>query len=118
MVHLLCDSVARMFGQEESGNDMTSKRRRRHTPDRIFRKLVEGNNPACWRRIRNMTRRTAAREARRAGGQSIGRPKALDAAKAALASRMQAVGEPVTTISAALGVSRATVYQALAEEGE
>ena len=63
-------------------------------------------------------RRNAAREARRARGQSIGRPKALDPAKAALARRMQAAGEPVTTISAALGVSRATVYRVLAEEGE
>ena len=63
-------------------------------------------------------RRTAARDARRARGQSIGRPKALDPAKAALARRMQAAGEPVTTISAALGVSRATVYRVLADEVE
>lgn len=63
-------------------------------------------------------RRNAAREARRARGQSIGRPKALDPSKAALARRMQASGEPVTTISAALGVSRATVYRVLAEEVE
>lgn len=60
-------------------------------------------------------RRTAAREARRARGQAIGRPKALDPSKAALARRMQASGEPVTTIAAALGVSRATVYRVLAE---
>ena len=60
-------------------------------------------------------RRTAAREARRARGQAIGRPKALDPAKAALARRMQSSGEPVTTIAAALGVSRATVYRVLAE---
>ena len=62
-------------------------------------------------------RRTAAREARRARGQAIGRPKALDASKANLARRMHASGEPVTTIAAALGVSRATVYRILAEEG-
>src|ERR1700744_6196264 len=61
-------------------------------------------------------RRTAAREARRARGQSIGRPKALDAAKAALAERMHASGESASTIAAALGVSRATVYRVLAEE--
>jgi len=60
-------------------------------------------------------RRTAAREARRARGQSIGRPKALDPSKAALAKRMQTAGEPVATIAAALGVSRATVYRVLAE---
>jgi DNA invertase Pin-like site-specific DNA recombinase len=61
-------------------------------------------------------RRTAAREARRARGQTIGRPKALDPSKAALARRMHASGEPVTTIVGALGVSRATVYRVLAEE--
>lgn len=61
-------------------------------------------------------RRSAAREARRARGQHVGRPKALDPSKAALARRMQAAGEPVTTIAAALGVSRATVYRVLAED--
>src|ERR1700676_4059771 len=38
-------------------------------------------------------RRAAAREARRARGQSIGRPKALDTKKAALAQRMHTSGE-------------------------
>ncbi|WP_201358648.1 recombinase family protein [Mycobacterium paraintracellulare] len=61
-------------------------------------------------------RRAAAREARRARGQTVGRPKALDSSKAALARRMQAAGEPATTIAAALGVSRATVYRVLAED--
>ncbi len=61
-------------------------------------------------------RRTAAREARRARGQSIGRPKALDAKKAALAQRMHASGELASTIAAALGCSRATVYRVLAEQ--
>src|SRR6201988_3759624 len=63
-------------------------------------------------------RRTAAREARRARGQHIGRPKALDASKAALARRMHRNGETVATIAAALGVSRATVYRALAENAD
>jgi DNA invertase Pin-like site-specific DNA recombinase len=61
-------------------------------------------------------RRTAAREARRARGQHIGRPRSLDNGKAALARRMHASGEPVTTIAGTLGVSRATVYRVLAEE--
>src|SRR6201988_286803 len=61
-------------------------------------------------------RRTAARDARRARGQSIGRPKALDQTKVALAQRMHASGESVTTIANALGVSRATVYRVLAEQ--
>jgi DNA invertase Pin-like site-specific DNA recombinase len=61
-------------------------------------------------------RRAAAREARRARGQSIGRSKALDAKKAALAQRMHASGESASTIANTLGVSRATVYRVLAEQ--
>ncbi|WP_445167018.1 recombinase family protein [Mycolicibacterium sp. Dal123E01] len=61
-------------------------------------------------------RRAASREARRARGQSIGRPKALDSTKAALAQRMHASGESASVIAAALGVSRATVYRVLAEQ--
>lgn len=60
-------------------------------------------------------RRAAAREARRARGQSVGRPKALDGSKAALAQRMHASGESATMIATTLGVSRATVYRVLAE---
>ena len=60
-------------------------------------------------------RRTAAREARRARGQAIGRPKALDKSKAELARRMHVNGEPASTIATTLGVSRATVYRVLAE---
>ena len=63
-------------------------------------------------------RRAAAREARRARGQAIGRPKALDKSKAALARRMHTSGEPVSTIATTLGVSRATVYRVLAEPDE
>src|SRR6201996_2464968 len=61
-------------------------------------------------------RRAAAREARRARGQHIGRPKALDEKKAALAMRMHASGESASTIANTLGVSRATVYRVLAEQ--
>jgi DNA invertase Pin-like site-specific DNA recombinase len=60
-------------------------------------------------------RRTAAREARRARGQAIGRPKALDRSIASLGRRMHASGEPANTIATALGMSRATVYRLLAE---
>jgi DNA invertase Pin-like site-specific DNA recombinase len=63
-------------------------------------------------------RRSAAREARRARGQSIGRPKKLDESKAALAKRMHASGEPAATIASALGVSRATVYRVLADQDD
>ena len=61
-------------------------------------------------------RRTAAREARRARGQHIGRPKALDDKNAALARRMHASGESASMIATALGVSRATVYRVLTEQ--
>jgi DNA invertase Pin-like site-specific DNA recombinase len=61
-------------------------------------------------------RRAAAREARRARGQHIGRPKALDEKNVALAQRMHTSGESASTIATALGVSRATVYRVLAEQ--
>src|SRR5271168_3705255 len=61
-------------------------------------------------------RRAAAREARRARGQHIGRPKVLDEKKTGLAQRMHASGESAGTIAATLGVSRATVYRVLAED--
>src|SRR5947209_14096603 len=61
-------------------------------------------------------RRAAAREARRARGQHIGRPKALSESNAALARRMHTQGESATTIASALGVSRATVYRVLADD--
>jgi DNA invertase Pin-like site-specific DNA recombinase len=48
--------------------------------------------------------------------QQIGRPKVLDKSKPALAQRMHAKGESASTIAAALGVSRATVYRILAEQ--
>lgn len=63
-------------------------------------------------------RRSAAREARRARGQSIGRPKALDATNIALAQRAHANGEPASTIAQALKVSRATVYRVLADQAD
>lgn len=60
-------------------------------------------------------RRTAARDARRARGQSVGRPKVLDQSKVALAQRMHASGESASTVISTLGVSRATVYRVIAE---
>jgi DNA invertase Pin-like site-specific DNA recombinase len=63
-------------------------------------------------------RRAAARQARRARGQHIGRPKALDEKKAALAQQMHANGESASTIAATLNVSRATIYGVLAEQND
>lgn len=62
-------------------------------------------------------RRAASKAARKARGLPIGRPRALDADQIALAERMRASGEPVPVIAEALGVSRATLYRTLAEEG-
>jgi DNA invertase Pin-like site-specific DNA recombinase len=59
-------------------------------------------------------RRAAARDARRARGQHIGRPKVLGKSKVGLARRMHASGESASTIASTLGVSRATVYRVLA----
>jgi hypothetical protein len=59
-----------------------------------------------------------AREARRARGQHIGRPKVLDKKKAALAQRMHASGESASVIAATRGVSRATDYRVLAEQAD
>jgi DNA invertase Pin-like site-specific DNA recombinase len=60
-------------------------------------------------------RRAAGREARRARGQAVGRPKALDKGKVGLAQRMHASGESASTIAATLRVSRATVYRVLGD---
>lgn len=61
-------------------------------------------------------RRSPAREARRPRGQSIGRLKALDEKKAALAQRMHVSGESASTIATTLNVSRATVYRVLSDQ--
>ncbi|WP_071288506.1 recombinase family protein [Mycolicibacterium llatzerense] len=58
-------------------------------------------------------RRAAAREARRARGLDIGRPKALTAARAARLVRAARDGEPVAALAAEFGVSRATAYRAV-----
>ena len=42
MVQLLCDCCPDVRAGR-IGNDMTSKKRRRHSPDQIIRKLAEGN---------------------------------------------------------------------------
>ncbi len=61
-------------------------------------------------------RRAASRAARKARDMPIGRPKKLDADKAALARRMRDSGEPVPTIAETLDVSRATLYRYLASD--
>lgn len=56
-------------------------------------------------------RRAASREARKARGQDIGRPKALDQKKAAQLVRLAQSGEPVAALAETFGVSRATAYR-------
>lgn len=63
-------------------------------------------------------RRAAAKAARKSRGLPIGRPRALTSEQVALAERMRASGEPVPVIAETLGVSRATLYRALAKDGE
>ena len=60
-------------------------------------------------------RSAAARDARRARGQSIVGIR-LDDSKTALARRMHASGESANTIASTLGVSRATVYRVLSNQ--
>ncbi len=56
-------------------------------------------------------RRAASRAARKARGQSIGRPKALTEAKAAQLVRLVQAGEPVAMAAEAFGISRASAYR-------
>ena len=62
-------------------------------------------------------RAAAAREASRVRGKHVGRPARLSAEQVALAKRMRASGETISTLIATLGVSRATVYRALDSTG-
>jgi DNA invertase Pin-like site-specific DNA recombinase len=59
-------------------------------------------------------RRAASRAARKARDMPIGRPSKLTAAQIRQAETLRASGEPVPEIAETLGVSRATLYRALA----
>lgn len=59
-------------------------------------------------------RRAASRAARKARDMPIGRPSKLSAAQIRQAEALRASGEPVPVIAETLGVSRATLYRALA----
>jgi DNA invertase Pin-like site-specific DNA recombinase len=63
-------------------------------------------------------RRTAVRDARRARGQSIGRPKALTDERVALARRMHDSGESATTIATTLRRRRRTAPGARSQESQ
>ncbi|MBT2403545.1 MULTISPECIES: helix-turn-helix domain-containing protein, partial [unclassified Streptomyces] len=65
------------------------------------------------RLIKDRTR--AGLDAARAQGCTGGRPAVMDADKLAAANARKVKGESVTAIAKALGVSRATLYRALAD---
>lgn len=65
--------------------------------------------------IKERTR--AGLDAARAQGRLGGRPAVMDADKLAAAKARRTKGESVTAIAKALGVSRATLYRALADLG-
>ncbi|KLI07891.1 MULTISPECIES: recombinase family protein [Mycolicibacterium] len=58
-------------------------------------------------------RRAAAREARRARNQPMGRPRALTSAKVDQVLKLHAAGEPVPEIAKTFGVGRDTIYRAI-----
>ncbi|MFI6471818.1 recombinase family protein [Streptomyces sp. NPDC050516] len=64
--------------------------------------------------IKDRTR--AGLDAARAQGRTGGRPAVMDADKLAAAKARRAKGESVTAVAKALGVSRATLYRALADD--
>ena len=61
-------------------------------------------------------RAAAAREARRARGLNMGRPKAMTPDQARQVRALHEMGESVPALVVTFVVSRATVYRLLAEE--
>jgi DNA invertase Pin-like site-specific DNA recombinase len=60
-------------------------------------------------------RAAAARDAARARGKPVGRKHVLSPEQVALAKRMRASGESISTLVETLGASRATIYRVLSE---
>jgi DNA invertase Pin-like site-specific DNA recombinase len=63
-------------------------------------------------------RANAAREAARSRGKQVGRPRSISADQLRAVKAMKNAGESMATICTSLGLKRATVYKALAEEPE
>ncbi|MFE1171572.1 recombinase family protein [Streptomyces sp. NPDC058773] len=85
-----------------------------HTPDgRLMLQVVGAMAEFERSLIKDRTR--AGLEAAKAQGRTGGRPTVMDADKLAAAKARRAKGEGVTAIAKALGVSRATLYRALAD---
>jgi DNA invertase Pin-like site-specific DNA recombinase len=60
-------------------------------------------------------RAQAAREAARARGKQVGRPRAISAEQLRAATAMRAAGESMSSICRTLGVRRSTLYKAFSE---
>lgn len=63
-------------------------------------------------------RAEAAREAAAARGRQTGRPRAISEDKVRVARVMKAGGENMSSICAALGVSRSTLYKSFNDLGD
>jgi DNA invertase Pin-like site-specific DNA recombinase len=63
-------------------------------------------------------RAEAAREAARARGAAVGRPRVISADQLRSVRALRAAGESMASICSTLNLKRATVYKALAEAGE
>jgi DNA invertase Pin-like site-specific DNA recombinase len=61
-------------------------------------------------------RAAAARQAARARGRHTGRPHRLTDAQARQVRALRATGESIAELMRSFGVSRATIYRALAQE--
>jgi DNA invertase Pin-like site-specific DNA recombinase len=63
-------------------------------------------------------RASAARDAARARGKQVGRPRVITPEQLRAARQMRAAGESMSTICTTLGVRRSTLYKAFSEIGE
>jgi DNA invertase Pin-like site-specific DNA recombinase len=63
-------------------------------------------------------RAEAAREATRARGGQVGRPRVITTDQLRAVKAMRVAGEPMSAICKTLGVKRSTLYEALRETGE
>jgi len=71
---------------------------------------------AAYERELMHERAAAAREAARARGRHTGRPPRLSDAQARQVRALRAAGESIAELVRSFGVSRATIYRALAQE--
>lgn len=73
---------------------------------------------ASYERELIIERSQVAREAARARGAQVGRPRVISDDQLRAVRAMRAAGEPMRAICSTLNLKRATIYKALAEAGE